>query len=367
MIVMPDADKALMDSLEEQGVSREYSRRAIYHLRAAGVEPDTVDIGAEYDSSIGIGENVSNFKKRYPGESVEHMARKYSRDHETYISDAQDVELLEQRRRGGYAPKHGRLPAQGQVGGGPWKKQPPQKSEFDKDVEATQAHAAREPDILTRTRTWVDSLKRGHEQRVLAGQKERAYKAAQRITAESKGLAVARAEAQARRMALERQHLERAGREAALQNIPVIGGLMGGGRSRYDSGGIMGRALLGTGRSRGNSMGQGIWRATWGDVRSPVMASMLGQPAEPRRKPRYITVVQRGRVVRVDVNNLPSPGQAQPEARSPLQSAMFGNEGSGTGLRQALFGGQNKSRSALASAMFGQRRGRSPLGRMFGR
>jgi len=356
---MPTQDEEMINSLEEQGVSRDFSRQAVRHLRSKGIEPDTVDIAAEHDRTLHTHENMTGFRERYPGENAEHVAQEYSEGRIEHMQGQQDIDYVEHRRHSGYTPRHGQLPARGQLHGSqPLKRQTPTQTEFDRDVEAANHPPGHEPELLTRIKSKYNELREGHQRRVTAAERERAYASAKRLESESKRLGVVRTEARTRNMTRERKYLEKQGRAEAVRQLPFVGG--------YMADRIMG---IPTSSNRGNRgyasrthersnlqrlMFSGSSRL-YGRSEGSMAMRLLG--LQPEQKAKYVTVMHRGRLVRVPIGNPQgtAPGYPQEAQQSNFMQLVAGGargrHEESTAMRLLLGGHSGRREETMAQRL----------------
>jgi hypothetical protein len=68
-------DYELIDSLEVQGVPRQFSKWALAYFSSAGIEFDTIDLLAYYDNRLTYAENKEIIKTNFPISSLEQLAK----------------------------------------------------------------------------------------------------------------------------------------------------------------------------------------------------------------------------------------------------------------------------------------------------
>lgn len=68
-------DEELIDSLEVQGVPRQFSKWALAYFSSAGIEFDTIDLLAYYDNRLTYAENKEIIKTNFPISSLEQLAK----------------------------------------------------------------------------------------------------------------------------------------------------------------------------------------------------------------------------------------------------------------------------------------------------
>ena len=76
-----------------------FRRAAEAHLRKGGVEPDTVDIQAHYDSGINLHENIEGFKAQYPTSSTDANSEGMSRQQRNEMDKRANEDRMEQLRQ----------------------------------------------------------------------------------------------------------------------------------------------------------------------------------------------------------------------------------------------------------------------------
>lgn len=358
------SDEEFIEELKQRGVPKGYSRYAVDYLQSAGIDPRTVDIEAEYDSSLTDTENAKEFARKFPVGGQKRYTKGEVEDTESRAQEYAEKAYFEEKRKGGYDPNHKQLPGSQLNDEYRWKKKKDKQGFDDEDMPT---EPARTPNIIDNLVGRYNQFKSEGQKRAEAQKKERLYKASEKSRQLESDLQVRRAEAKVRQMerikgGYDRE--ERGRRFAPLQNvrdtIHGFGGGFRGGQGREDRYGQYGpsnaqRLMFsgGSGGSMGGRFGGG------GDNRTFNM--LMGQPDQPRRKHRFVTIVQGNRTVQVDLNNPAvtghgGPGYPQQVQREPSMIERL-SVGGGNG-RSRMMESQGRHDRSLISRLAGASQGR---------
>lgn len=356
-------DDEFVEELKQRGVPKGYSRYAVDYLQSAGIDPRTVDIEAEYDSSLTDTENAKEFARKFPVGGVKNHTKGEVADIEDRSQEYAEKAYFEERRKGGYEPNHKQIPGSQLNDEYRWKRK---KKEGGIDENDMPAEPQNKPNIIDNLMGRYNQFKSEGQKRAEAQRKERLYKASEKSRQLEADIQVRRAEAKVKQMERVRggyEREDRAQRFAPLNSIRDtvrgFGGGFRGGQEREDRYGQYGpsnaqRLMFGGGSGGGlDRFGSG------GNSRTFNM--LMGQPDQPKRRHRYVTIVQGNRTVQVDLNNPAVTGQGAqgypPPAQGPSMIERL-SVGGGNGRSRMMAAETRHERSLISRLSGGNGRGK---------